>query len=135
MMSNSKNKTLKKRPIRHSKREEDVDEGKLCAILGYIFPIGLLWYLLDNNLKDNSFVKHHVYQGLVLTITCFILQFVLLTFTGVFGFMNVIFIPVILGILIQLSLLALFIIGLVYAIKGEYKSLPVIGEFAKHMNF
>ena len=47
----------------------DKETGKICAILAWFFPIGLIWYLVDENMKKNKFVGFHVKQSLVLFLS------------------------------------------------------------------
>lgn len=102
------------------------DNGKLCAILAYLL-IGIIWYFADDNMKNKELAKFHVKQSLVLLILSIALQIV-----GTI-------LPVI-GWFIILPLASLFtfvwwIIGIIYAAKGEMKELPLIGGYAKKFNF
>ena len=102
------------------------DNGKLCAILAYLL-IGIIWYFVDDNMKNKELAKFHVKQSLVLLILSITLQIV-----GTI-------LPVI-GWFIILPLASLFtfvwwIIGIIYAAKGEMKELPLIGGYAKKFNF
>lgn len=103
------------------------DHSKICAILAYFFPIGLIWYLVDENLTKDSLAAYHVHQSLVLVITALIISAVgaIIPFIGWF-----IILP--LG---NLFVLVLFIIGIINAAKEEKKELPVIGKFAKSFKF
>ena len=105
----------------------DVEKGKICAILAWFFPIGLIWYFLDKNMRKNKFVGFHVKQSLVLAIVSILINIVG-SIVPVIGWF--IILPV--GGLI---VLVLFIMGLIQAIKGEQKELPVIGKFAEKFNF
>lgn len=111
-------------PIQSAPKSED--NGKLCAVLSY-FLIGIIWYFADEKMKTKELVKFHVKQSLVLLIISIILQVV--------GTV----LPII-GWFIILPLASLFtfiwaIIGIVYAINGEQKELPLIGGYAKKFNF
>ena len=54
----------------------DVEEGKICAILAWIFPIGLIRYLVDEKMRNNKFAGFHVKQSLVLVIVSIIVNVV-----------------------------------------------------------
>ena len=95
-----------------------VEEGKTMAIIAYITIFGLLIAFIMNNEKKNPFTAYHVRQSLGLGITGLVL-----------GVVNVI--PIlgwIVGILGSIFLLVLWIMGLISAINGEEKPVPVLGE-------
>lgn len=90
-------------------------------------------------MKKNTFVKFHVRQGIVAFVfgivffIAYSIVFMIITFP-------LRFIPI-LGwmIIMMLSLvywipLILDIIGLVYAVQGREKPLPIIGQFAEKFN-
>ena len=111
------------------------EHSKLCAILAYIFPIGLIWYLVDENLKKDSFVAFHVHQSLALAIAAIAVQIALAILTLLFFFIGLGFIFGIISWIVQIGILVLFILGIVYAAQEEQKELPVIGKFAKFFKF
>jgi uncharacterized membrane protein len=91
------------------------------AVLAYIiFFIPLL-----TDAKNDPFVKYHVKQGLVLFIGWIVEMFV-----GVIPFAGWIIAP-----LLGVFLLVLFIIGIVNAVNGKEKPLPVVGSFAENFKF
>ena len=47
--------------------KKEIDDGKLCAVLSY-FVIGIIWFLVDEKMKKNSYVSFHVKQAIVLLI-------------------------------------------------------------------
>lgn len=90
------------------------------AVIAYlIFFIPLL-----TDAKNDPFVKFHVKQGLVLFLG-YVIEMVLVRFP-VIGW----FAP-----LLGLGLFVLLIIGIVNAVNGEEKPLPLIGELAKNFKF
>lgn len=110
--------------------QQETEDGKVCAILAYFFPIGLIWYLVDENMKKNKFAQFHVYQSLVLAITSIILSIAAIIVTAIsFGFLFF------LAWIVNIAMLVLFIIGLVHAAQGEEKELPIIGRYAKKFTF
>ena len=103
------------------------DNGKICAILAWFFPIGLIWYFVDEKVKKNSLAGFHVKQSLVLVISSIIINFVggIVPIIGWF-----IILPI--G---NLIIFIFWIIGLISAISGNEKELPVIGQFGKKFKF
>jgi len=109
--------------------KNNIDEGKLCAVLSYIL-IGIIWYFVDEKMKKNAFAKFHVKQSIVLLIVDIVLM-IALTILGIitFGFIAII------GWVLWLGLFVLWIFGVAYALTGQQKEIPVIGGFAKNLNF
>ena len=100
-------------------------EGVLWAFLAYLLSIiGFLLVLLLK--KDNKFAMYHAKQSLVLFIASVIINVV----GGVIPLLGW-FIILPLG---GLFILVLWIIGMVNALTGKEKPLPLIGEFAKKLN-
>ena len=95
-----------------------VEEGKTTAIIAYITIIGLIIAFIMNNEKKNSFAAFHIRQCLGIALTGLAL-----------GIINVI--PI-LGWLISifgsLFILVLWIMGLVSALNGKTKPVPLLGE-------
>ncbi|MFO7651411.1 MAG: hypothetical protein R6X13_08770 [bacterium] len=52
-------------PVQSSDSQDDVDKAKGTAWLSYI---GILWLIPMLTMKENSFAKFHVKQGIVLSI-------------------------------------------------------------------
>ncbi|MBN2422857.1 hypothetical protein JXB41_06525 [Candidatus Woesearchaeota archaeon] len=94
-----------------------VEEGKTTAIISYITWVGLLIAFLMNNDKKNGFAKFHIRQSLLLTLA------------GIAGSF-IFWIPLI-GWILAVCLLVFWIMGLVYAIKGEAKEVPYVGKYAQ----
>lgn len=99
-----------------SKKEKNIG----MAIVAYI----LFFVPLLTDAKNDPFVKYHVKQGLVLFIVSII--------AGIIGGM-----PIIkwFSWLINLAMLALFILGVINAANGKEKPLPFIGHFADNFKF
>lgn len=96
---------------------EDVEEGKLFAILSYIIPIVFIVPLIQ---KDNHFSLFHAKQVLLLVLAS--VAILILSAVPLVGCVTVfLFIPI----------LVLVIMGLVFAIQGQYKPLPLIGQYAE----
>ena len=100
-----------------------MSKNTLMAILAYVGPLIIVSYLTA---KDDSFVKFHIRQGLVL----FAIEVVLWLLTSQFWLLFLSFMMV--WQLVHLALIVFSIIGIVNAVQGNEKELPLIGSFAKH---
>lgn len=90
------------------------------AIVAYI----LFFVPLLTEFRDDPFVKFHVKQGLVLFLAA----------VGVGIFSMVPIIGWLLALPLNLALLVLWIIGIINAVNGEKKPLPLIGQYADNFN-
>jgi len=106
----------------------------------YVFFLpGLIWWLVDEKLKANSFCKFHLKQTLVL----FIISIGLMIVNAIFG--AFLFIPIvgwiiwriwsIIAILLWIGFFILWMIGLIGAINGQQKEIPIVGKYAKKFKF
>ncbi len=93
----------------------DVEEGKLFAILSYIIPFVFIVPLIQ---KDNHFSLFHAKQVLLL-VFAWVAAAIVASVTCGIG--TILFIPV----------LVFQIIGLVFAVQGQYKPLPLFGQFGE----
>ncbi|MEK7610024.1 MAG: DUF4870 domain-containing protein [Patescibacteria group bacterium] len=91
----------------------------LMAALSYVGPLVIVSYLTS---KDDSFVKFHIKQGLVL----FVIE-VAIWVIGMFFWMLWPLFQI-----INLVTLILSIVGIVHAIKGAEKRLPLVGKFSEY---
>ena len=106
------------------------DNGKTVAILSYCtfigFIIALVLHFQNDKNNRSSLGIFHIRQvmGIIFTSIALGISTVIFTFIPILGW--------IIAICIYLSYFALFvffIIGLVNAINGEEKPLPLVGEF------
>src|SRR3989344_8683356 len=102
--------------------ENKGDQNKLMSVLAYIGPLVIVSYLVA---KGESSVKFHIKQGAVL--------FVLEIAVWVVGMMMPLLFPLLM--LVNLATLVLAIVGILRVLKGEEKSLPVVGSFSKYFTF
>jgi len=87
----------------------DIDKNKTMAILAYfIFFLPLL-----TDAKDSKFAKFHANQALLVTLI-YIAGFVLTFF--------------LIGFLVYILGFVLWIMGIISAVNGEMKRLPLIGN-------
>lgn len=113
----------KENPSPDSAHTLPAGKNTLMAILAYIGPLVIVSYLVA---KDDSFVKFHIKQGLVVFVGEVI---VMLAWQMLWGLLW----PIAMLVnLINLAFLVLSIIGIVNAAQGNEKELPLVGGFAKH---
>jgi uncharacterized membrane protein len=92
------------------------------AVVAYvIFFIPLL-----TNAKDDPFVKYHVKQGMVLFI-CSVIVWFIARVMPVIGWVA--------SPILNIAILILLIIGIINAVNGEEKPLPLIGQFSSKLKF
>ncbi len=94
-------------------KSNDVENGKVAAIVSYFGLLGWVVALILNNGKKSLFAKFHLRQSLMLNIAFLI---------GM--------IPII-GWILAIAVLVLWIIGLLGAINGEEKKVPFLGDKAQ----
>ncbi len=114
------------------------NNSKLCAVLSY-FLVGIVWYLADEKMKKDALAKYHFKQALNLLVIGVIISVVLSVFGAVFtlatlGIGALLLAPVYL--VVNLILLVIWIVGIINAINGKLKPVPIIGQFAeKYLKF
>ena len=91
--------------------------GKTIAIISYITFIGTIVAFIMNSNQRNTFAAFHIRQTLGLSLFSFINSIFLVRFVGTY----------VVGA-IALGLLVLWIIGLVGAIQGEQKKIPLFAD-------
>jgi len=89
------------------------DEGKTIAIISYITWIGWIIALVMNMEKKNDFARFHIRQTLLIMLGTLL-----------------VWIPIV-GWIWGLLLFVLWIIGLIGAINGEKKEVPILGPLAQ----
>lgn len=102
---------------------ETIEQSKDTRILS---AIGYLWILCLLPLlgkRESGFAQHHGKQGLVLTITSFIIW--LVAWVPVIGW--------IIGFFGTIGLLILAVTGIQNAMQGKYWEMPVLGKYAKQI--
>ena len=100
---------------------QDVEENKLIAVIAYLGILVLVPLLLK---KDSPYAQYHGKQGLVLLIAWVIANAVMII--PVLGWIA--------GFVGNILCLILMIVGIVNALQGEMKELPVIGQYGKGLN-
>ena len=96
-----------------------MDQNKLMAILAYIGPLVIVSYIVA---KDNSFVKFHIKQALVL----FVIEVAIWIIGNIFWqFWFILQIA-------NLAVLVFVIIGIMNVVNGKETELPIIGTFSSY---
>ena len=96
---------------------QSAQEGKTIAIISYITIIGTLIAFIMNQNKHNYFASFHIRQALGIFLLFMLVNF-FQRFTN-FGWLDTI-----LGI----GVFILWIMGLIGAIQGEEKKVPLLGD-------
>lgn len=108
--------------------QNNADNGKTTAIVSYITIIGwLIAYFAMHQSKKTSLGSYHLRQTLLLFICAIVYQIVVMIITMV--------VPAI-GMILSLAglvFLVLWIMGLIAAINGEEKPMPLIGAKAQEL--
>ncbi len=97
------------------------NKNTLMAVLSYIGPLVIVSYL---SAKDDPFVKFHIKQGLVLFVGEIAIWIVTSMVWGLWMIMQ----------FINLGIIVLSIMGIINAVQGKEKELPVVGQYAKSFN-
>ena len=109
-------------PAASSAGNPDVDSNKALAIVGYIIPILFFLPLVMEGSKNSPFAKFHANQQLILLLSAVAVQIV-----------GMVTIPLLIGLaILPLGMLFLFvcmILGIINAVNGQMKKLPLIGGF------
>ena len=107
----------------------DVEKNKILSLLSYI---SLLFLIPMFCAKDSKFARFHVNQGIVLFICELVVGLVGWVLGLILGIIP--FVGTVLGILlavvtwvVELAFLALAILGIVNAVQGKAKELPLLG--------
>jgi uncharacterized membrane protein len=97
-------------------------KNTFMALLSYV---GILVIIPFISAKNDPFVKFHIKQGLVL--------FIIEVAAWTLGMMVWAMWPILQ--IVNLAVLILAIIGIINALKGHEKELPVVGKFSSHFTF
>lgn len=108
------------------------ENGKTCAILAYIL-VGIIWYFADEKMKKDDFARFHVKQGLFLLIVSIAISIIIMLFTGILSFIPLIgwIFSAFLGLIVYIALFVLWLLGIINAVQGKKKEVPIIGSYAE----
>jgi uncharacterized membrane protein len=96
-------------------------EGKTIAIISYITLIGFIIALIMNTDKKNSFASYHLRQSLGIYALYFMVSVFLFILSSLMNF------PF-LSTILYAGLFVLWILGILAAIQGETKPVPIFGD-------
>ncbi len=100
---------------------EDIEENKVIALLSYLGILVLVPLLAK---KESPYAQFHAKQGLVLLIAWIAIG--IITVIPIIGW--------IIGPIASIVLLIFSIIGIINALGGQTKELPLIGQFGEKLN-
>ncbi len=92
------------------------EEGKTIAIISYITLIGLIIAFIMNNDKKNAFASFHIRQSTGIILLAIVINVIF----------YIVYVPI-LPLILSIGLLVLWILGLISAVQGEMKPVPVLG--------
>ncbi len=105
--------------------KEDTTIALLAYITPILFGVGIVIAIIMHNGKKTALGAFHLRQSLGLLVSSIVVWMAML----VIGFVPVVnMLLLILGPLVGLAFFVLWIIGLIAAINGQQKPLPVVGE-------
>jgi uncharacterized membrane protein len=90
------------------------DDGKLVAILSYITLIGWIIAIILHSNNKTKLGAFHLRQALLLVLAGIVFSFI----------------PIV-GWILNIGVFVLWIMGLVFAIQGTEKEIPLIGHLAQ----
>ena len=111
-------------------KKQDIDDGKILAVLSYIGVLALIPYFFE---KDNQYVKDHAKVGMNL----FLIEVIVSVGLGIVASVcavTIILIWLSLIIIIAEWLFGIFsliisVMGIINACNGEVKDLPIISKW------
>jgi uncharacterized membrane protein len=113
--------------LRRMVSKKSVEDGKIYAFLGvFLTVIGFLIVLLTK--KDNKYAMFYAKQGLILFIVYVVIAISVAILT------IVPFIGGVVSMILWIVFVILWLIGLIYALSGEMKDIPFVGEYARKLN-
>ncbi len=98
-----------------------VDHTTLMSVLAYLGPLVFIPLLVE---KEDSFVRFHVRQGLVLFVIEAALWILGDMMYGLWGLIRI----------LNLVTLVFMVIGIINVVHKKEKELPFIGQFAHYFN-
>ncbi|MFA6300724.1 MAG: hypothetical protein WC609_00020 [Candidatus Paceibacterota bacterium] len=116
-----------KNEVKTGEKNISPDKGQNRMIMGILAYLGFLVLIPFFVSKEDSVVKFHVKQGLVLLVIEVIVWIVGMMFWSYFinSLMQ----------LINIAVLILSILGIVNVVQGKEKMLPLVGQFSKYFTF
>lgn len=109
--------------------QSDAEKNKPMAIIGYILPF-LFFIPLVTDAKGSKFAKFHVNQQLNLLLF-WVAGWIIVSVLSAVFLVTLVLIPLIpiIWLVLQIGGLVFLVLGVINAVKGEMKKLPIIGGF------
>lgn len=104
---------------------KDVADNKVFAVLAYF---GILFLIPLLAAKESPFARFHANQGLILFLAGIAVAIVASILSIVLGLISPI-LGMICWAVLYLGMFVLTVLGIINAVKGEMKELPLIGSF------
>jgi uncharacterized membrane protein len=97
---------------------EEAEAGKTMAIIAYfIFFVPLL----VDEARNNKFAMYHTEQSIILLILQIIVNIIGVITCGI-------------GYILYLPVLVFYVMGIINAVQGQAKPLPLVGQFGEKFN-
>ena len=98
--------------------KNNIEKGKTTAIVSYVLLVGILIAMSMNSEDKNKYASFHIRQSLGLTITFISIGLLISNFSNAQIYASFwVFFSILFGY------------GILSAIKGETKPIPLLGEF------
>lgn len=114
-------------------KKEDIEKGKLMAVLSYIGILVVIPYFAE---KENKFVRFHAIQGLnlllinlIVSVASFALAVIatIIFLIPILGWIIGFVLYAVIG-LIPVGLFVLDVLGVVYVLQGNAKEIPIVNK-------
>ncbi len=103
-------------------QSQQPQQNTAMAVIAYI----LFFVPLLTDAKNDPFVKFHVKQSLVLLLSWFLAAIISSISVGIIGWI---------GWVLNISILILWVMGIINAVNGKQEHLPIIGKYGDKFNF
>ena len=127
-MTEEKKKEVKKSSSKYTK--ENIEDGKLLAVLSYIGILALIPYFVE---RDNPYIKDHAKIGVNLFLIEAIIGVGLSAVAAVCAMTIILlWISIIIAVLewaFGIVSIVISVIGIINACNGEVKELPIVGKY------
>ena len=107
-------------------QQDDITRGKTVGILSYCTILGWIVAIILHQQDKTKFGAFHLRQGLGIFLAYLICFAAVMITSPIFGFFTLTLIPI-----LGLAVLIFAIIGLVNAINGQQKEIPLLGGLSE----
>ncbi|MDL2323795.1 hypothetical protein LJC61_01410 [Ruminococcaceae bacterium OttesenSCG-928-A16] len=104
--------------------QTDIQNNKILSLFSYL---GILFLVPLLAAKDSKFARFHANQGIALFILSIALNIASFILGIIFGLIKLSFVATIISWMVYGVILVLAIMGIVSAVQGKAKKLPIIG--------